>query len=72
MFSMSLKDFGPCTANISTLGSNIFTSKLLPIAKPFANNITSESAIDIHQRSSLNFKITGSLISHALSSIIGQ
>ena len=50
----------------------MLTSKFFPIANPFANNITSVSAIEIHHLFSLNFKTTGSLIKPALSSIIGQ
>ena len=56
---------------MSTFASNIFTSNLFPIANPFANNSTSESDKDIHQRSSANFNITGSFMKFALSSIIG-
>ena len=47
----------PCTANISTFGSNIFTSNFFPIANPFANKMTSESAIEIHHLSSLTLKL---------------
>ena len=57
---------------ISTFGSMISTSNLFPIANPFANNITSVSAIEIHHLFSLILKTTGSLINPALSSIIGQ
>ena len=71
-FSIKSKDFGPCTAMISTTGSVILTSNLYPEAKPFAKKITSESAIDIHHLSSANFKITGSFTKFPASSMIGQ
>ena len=57
---------------MSTFGSNILTSNLFPIAKPFANKITSESAIEIHQRCSSSFNTTGSFTKPAFSSMIGQ
>ena len=57
---------------ISTTGSIILTSKLYPVAKPLAKNITSESAIDIHHLSSASFKTTGSLTKLPELSIIGQ
>ena len=63
-----LPDFGGFIVRDSPCNFNAAKDAI----KPFAKNITSESAIDIHHLSSANFKTTGSFTKFPSSSIIGQ